>query len=85
MSNSTNNDGYFHCAHCKHVVSPSPGEIEAALSSPSGQLAGLKCPGCHKLAVSWHPPSPRRVKPASEPVTRERGLELFEQLKSIVT
>lgn len=74
--------GFFHCDHCNHVVEPSQHQIEAAENAPAGSLLKLKCPRCHKHEVSWRVPSVKAFKkPEPEPVSHERGLELFAQLK----
>lgn len=76
-------DGFFWCAHCKKVVSLSEQQVAAALDAPAGSLLNLKCPGCHHPTVEWRAPAPITKRTAeiyrTEPVTHERGCELFER------
>ena len=70
--------GFFWCEHCNHVVTLSQLEVDTAESAPMGSLVKMKCPRCHHHEVRWRFPRPaKRVQPAPEPVSLERGRELF--------
>jgi phage FluMu protein Com len=78
--------GFFHCGHCNHVVEPSEQQIAAAENAPAGSLLKLKCPRCHKHEVGWRPPIVKAwKKPEPVPMSLERGLELFAELKQALS
>ena len=77
-------DGFFWCAHCQHVVTLSQHKIDAAESAPAGNLVKMKCPKCKRHEVRWKIPTGKRVKPATEPVSLERGRELFAGIYALL-
>lgn len=76
--------GFFYCSRCKAVVTLSQQQVDAAENAPAGSLMKLKCPGCHHWDVQWKFPQVPKVKPAPQPVSLERGQELFAALKEAV-
>lgn len=77
-SRTCQSGGFFLCGHCNHVVEPSEHQITAAENAP--------CPRCHKHEVAWRPPVVKAwKKPEPVPVSHERGLELFAEVKQALT
>ena len=77
-------EGFFWCEHCRHVITLGQREVDAAESAPAGSLVKMKCPRCKHHEVRWKFPTPRHVKPAPEPVSLERGRELFAGIYALL-
>lgn len=84
-------DGFFWCGRCKHVVEPNAQQL-ASFDDAPGQCAAtmrLKCPGCHRYEVRWKTVTRERPKASwgmrkQEPVSEERGKELFSDIKRLL-
>jgi hypothetical protein len=80
------NDGFFLCGHCKHVVKMPVRVVDAAESAAAkgGRLL-ITCPRCKHDEAQLRYPSRPRPKPAPQPVSLERGAELWAELHQKLT